>query len=185
MKLTLRWLPALMATAACFAGETRIWTQGDYSDFEKGVIKNLSLRSDGLLTLAPRSRELFDTAAAYLWALAQDSKGNLYAGGGTGAKLYRIRAGWQGQGAGRTRRARDPRHRGRFARIASTPPRRPTARSTASPATANPKSSTIPKRSTSGRMAFDSKGNLYVATGDQGEIHGDARRQGLGLFQDR
>ena len=48
------------------------------------------MRSDGLLTLAPRSRELFDTSSAYLWALAQDSKGNLYTGGGTGAKLYRI-----------------------------------------------------------------------------------------------
>ena len=49
MKLILRWLPALLATSALFAGETRTWTQSDYSDFEKGVIKNLSVRSDGLL----------------------------------------------------------------------------------------------------------------------------------------
>ncbi|MBZ5586731.1 MAG: hypothetical protein LAQ30_32000, partial [Acidobacteriia bacterium] len=72
------------------AGETRTWTQGDYADFEKGTIQKLSVRSDGLLTLAPRSRELFDTSSLYLWALAQDSKGNLYAGGGTGAKLFVI-----------------------------------------------------------------------------------------------
>src|ERR1700678_531590 len=80
------------ASAALFASQTRTWSQGDYSDFEKGAIKNLSVRSDGLLSLAPHSRELMDTSAAYLWALARDSKGNLYAGGGPGAKLYRLSA---------------------------------------------------------------------------------------------
>src|ERR1039458_1757333 len=80
----------LAASGALSAGQTRTWTQGEAADFEKGILKNLSLRSDGRLTLAPVSRELFDTASSYLWALAQDSKGNLYAGGGTGAKLYRI-----------------------------------------------------------------------------------------------
>ena len=72
------------------AGQTRTWSQSEYADFEKGIMKDVSLRSDGLLTLAPRFREIFDTPSAYLWALARDSKGNLYAGGGPGAKLYRI-----------------------------------------------------------------------------------------------
>src|SRR6516164_7829875 len=79
-----------LLASTLFAGQTRTWSQNSYSDFEKGIVKNLSVRSDGLLTLAPRSVELFDTSSAYLWSLAQDSKGNLYAGGGTGAKLYRI-----------------------------------------------------------------------------------------------
>ena len=105
-----------LPSSLCFAGETRTWSQSDYADFEKGVIKNLSVRSDGLLTLAPHSHELFDTSTAYLWALARDSKGNLYAGGGTGAKLFRIPPGRQGQDAGRTGRARDPRHRRGFQR---------------------------------------------------------------------
>ena len=68
-----------IACAAAFAGQTQIWTQGEYADFERGAIKNLSMRSDGLLSLAPHSQEIFDTSAAYHWALAQDSKGNLYA----------------------------------------------------------------------------------------------------------
>src|SRR5580658_6449835 len=83
-------LAGALAAAALLAGQTKTWSEGEYSDFEKGVIKNLSLRSDGLLTLAPASHELFDTTSAYLWALAEDSKGNLYAGGGTNARLYRI-----------------------------------------------------------------------------------------------
>src|ERR1039457_352074 len=75
----------LAASSALSAGQTRTWAQGEAADFEKGILKDLSLRSDGRLTLAPLSRELFDPASSYLWALARDSKGNLYAGGGTGA----------------------------------------------------------------------------------------------------
>src|ERR1035441_8046076 len=80
----------LAASGVLSAGQTRTWTQGEAADFEKGNLKNLALRSDGRLTLAPATRELFDTTESYLWALARDSKGNLYAGGGTSAKLYRI-----------------------------------------------------------------------------------------------
>ena len=75
------------------ASQTRIWTQIDYADFDKGVLKNLALRSDGLLTLSPEFQEVYDTSSTYLWALGRDSRGNLYAGGGPGAKLYRLSAG--------------------------------------------------------------------------------------------
>ena len=134
--------------------------RASYADFEKGIVKNLSLRSDGLLTLAPRSQELFDTSSAYLWALARDSKGNLYAGGGTGRQALPHPAGRQGQAAGdwtRWRSTPSP----SIPRTASTPPPRPTARSIASPATASRKSSTIPRRNTSGRWPSISQGNLW------------------------
>src|SRR5438045_1741558 len=91
MKKLLIGAAALATLAAwAWAGQTRSWVETDYSDFEKGVIKSLSLRSDGRLTLAPKFDELFDSPSAYLWALARDSKGNLYTGGGPGAKLFRI-----------------------------------------------------------------------------------------------
>src|SRR5713101_4223788 len=83
----------LAMAALSYAGETKSWQQSDYSDFEKGTIKNLSLRSDGLVSLAPQFREVFDSSSAYLWAMADDSAGNLYAGGGPDAKLYRISPG--------------------------------------------------------------------------------------------
>ena len=83
----------LLTPAFCLlASQTRTWTGSGYADFEKGNLKNLSLRSDGLVTLAPQFQEIYDTSSAYLWALARDSKGNLYAGGGPGAKLYRLSA---------------------------------------------------------------------------------------------
>lgn len=91
------WPALVLALAAAVlpvhAGQTRTWTQAGSADFEKGNRQNLSLRSDGLLTLAPQFQEIYDTSSAYLWALARDSKGNLYAGGGPDAKLYRLSPG--------------------------------------------------------------------------------------------
>jgi sugar lactone lactonase YvrE len=159
-----------MAVTALVAGETRYWTQSESADFEKGVIQKLSVRSDGLLTLAPRSREVFDTSAAYLWALARDSKGNLYAGGGTGAKLFRIPPGGPGKllaeldGLEIHAIAVDARDRV----YAATAPDGKVYRITGN---AKPEVFYDPKAKYIWALAFDHKGDLLVATGDHGEIH--------------
>jgi sugar lactone lactonase YvrE len=155
---------------ALLAGETRTWSQGEFADFEKGIVKNLSLRSDGQLTLAPRSGELFDTSSPYLWALAQDSKGNLYAGGGNGAKLYRIPPDGKGKlladldaleihaiavdSKDRVYAATSP--NGKVYRIAGG---------------GKPEVFYDPKSTYIWALEFDSQGDLLVATGDPGEIH--------------
>jgi sugar lactone lactonase YvrE len=169
MKMEYFALAALAAGAPLFAGQTRTWSQGDFADFEKGVVKNLSVRSDGVLTLAPRSRELFDTSSPYLWALARDSKGNLYAGGGTGAKLYEITSSGQHktvaelEGLEIHALAIDRRDRV----YAATSPDGKVYR--VSP---NGKAEVFfdPKAKYIWAMLFDSSDNLLVATGDRGEI---------------
>jgi sugar lactone lactonase YvrE len=165
-------LPYLLLAGASIlcAGQTHIWTQGDYGDFEKGIIKHLSLRSDGLLTLAPASREVFDTNSSYLWALAQDSKGNLYVGGGTGAKLYRV----QPDGKGKMLADLDALEIHAIAidskdRVyAATSPDGKIYRINGS---GKPEIFFDPKAKYIWAMAFDDAGNLFVATGDQGEIY--------------
>ena len=156
--------------SSLFAGDTHIWTQGEFADFEKGVLKDLSLRSDGVLTLAPRSRELADTSSAYLWSLAQDSKGNLYAGGGAGAKLFRIAPDGKSRTVAELEAleihgiAIDKQDRvyvatspdGKVYRVAGN---------------GKPEVFYDPKAKYIWALAFDSKGDLLVATGDQGEIH--------------
>ena len=89
---TPKLLPAALAvTAACFAVETKFWQQGDRTDFEKGSLTHLSLRSDGRIFLAPEFPEVFDSSTPYLWAVAADSKGNLYtAGGGSGSGSAKV-----------------------------------------------------------------------------------------------
>lgn len=71
----------------CFAVETQVWEQAEQQDFLSGTLKNVSVRSDGRVMLAPSFRELDSTNVPYLWAIAQDSKGTIYYGGGapTGA----------------------------------------------------------------------------------------------------
>src|SRR5665213_2298938 len=65
------------------AVETQTWEHSDASDFEKGTLHKLSLSSEGRLTPAPVMRELYDPSVSFLWAVVRDSKGNLYAGGGS------------------------------------------------------------------------------------------------------
>src|SRR5580700_12312415 len=94
MKIPKLLLAACAVTATCFAVETKFWQHTDRADFEKGSLTHLSLRSDGRIFLAPEFPEVFDSSTAYLWAIATDSKGNLYtAGGGSGsgsAKVFLI-----------------------------------------------------------------------------------------------
>jgi len=161
---------AAAAAVALIAGQTHIWSQGDYTEFQKGVIKNLSVRSDGLLSLAPHSREWFDASTAYLWSLAQDSKGNLYTGGGTGAKLYRIPP----DGKGKMIADLDALEIHAIAidskdRVyAATSPDGKIYRITGN---AKPEVFYEPKQKYIWGMVFNSKGDLFVATGDVGEIH--------------
>jgi sugar lactone lactonase YvrE len=159
----------LCLPVALFAGETRTWSQGEFADFEKGIVKNLSLRSDGQLTLAPRSEELFDASSAYLWALAEDSKGNLYAGG-NGAKLYRIPP----DGKGKLLADLDALEIHAIAidskdRVyAATAPDGKVYRISGG---GKPEVFYDPKSKYIWALAFDSQGDLLVATGDPGEIH--------------
>lgn len=83
-------LAALAAPA--LAEHTRWWRQETFEDFDKGTPKGVALRSDGKLFLAPRFAEFADVNLAYLLALRADGKGNLYAAGGSNAKVLRLDA---------------------------------------------------------------------------------------------
>ena len=158
-----------LVAASLFAGDTHIWTTGEYADFQRGIAHNVSLRSDGLVTLAPKLHELYDTSLPYLWAVAQDSKGNVYAGGGTNAKLFRVTPDGKGKMLAEFETlavqavAVDSRDRvyagtspdGKVYRIGDN---------------GKPEVFFDPKAKYIWALAFDHAGNLYVATGDQGEI---------------
>ncbi len=144
------------------------------ADFDKGSLTGLSLSSEGRLTPAPAVKEIFDASVSFLWAVARDSKGNVYAAGGglggTKAKLFAVDP--QGKmktlaeldgiaiqaiaidGADRVYAATSP--DGKVYRV-----------------DASGKADVFydPKAKYIWALAFDKSGNLYVATGDQGEIH--------------
>jgi hypothetical protein len=78
------------AAAPALAEHTRWWRQSTFEDFDKGTAKGVALRSDGKMFLAPRFSEFADANLAYLLQIKADAKGNLYAAGGSNAKVLRI-----------------------------------------------------------------------------------------------
>jgi len=159
---------------AGWAVQTKTWSQASPSDYEKAEVSRLSIRSDGRITLAPVFEEVFDSSAPHLWALAEDSRGILYAGGGAASgsktKLFRIDAGGAGrvhaelEGAGIQAIAIDSKDRV----YAATSPDGKVWRITADGAAEvfyDPQTKYI------WALAFDRAGHLFVATGDGGEIH--------------
>ena len=163
---------ALSLTA--LAVETHVWNQSDPSDFNRGTAKNLSIRSDGRVTLAPSTRELDSTSVPYLWALAQDSKGTVYYGGGapTGAatKIFALpqngkpKAFAELSGLEIHALALDKQDR-LYAAVL------PDAKIYRISANGKPELFFDPKCKYVWSMAFDRAGNLFVATGDSGLIY--------------
>jgi hypothetical protein len=80
----------LICVAPAIAEHTRFWRQSDYDAFQKGDAKGVALRSDGKLVLAPKFTPFADASLAYLWSLRLDSHGNLYAAGGSNAKVVKF-----------------------------------------------------------------------------------------------
>jgi hypothetical protein len=152
----------------CLAVSTRTWLCSSYADFEKGELKGVSLRSDGRVTLAPKTSELFDASLPYVWALTRDSKGALYAGGGPGARVYRYSGGKAEKIAEFDAvevhaLAIDQKDRV----YAATFPDGKIYRLTKD---GKPEEFYDPKCKYIWSMLFDPSGNLFIATGDDGQI---------------
>ena len=59
-------------------------------DYESGEVKGVSINYNGEVSLAPRIDELHASSLPFLWASAVDSKGNVYAAGGNSGEVYKI-----------------------------------------------------------------------------------------------
>ncbi len=156
------------------AVKTETWLHATRQDFAKGRLENLSLRSDGVLSLAPANREVFDSSTAAIWALAEDSQGNIYAGGGgpgaRSAKVFRIRP----DGSAETVAELDGLQVQALAInskdevFAATAPDGKVYRIAPG---AKPAEFYDPKTKYIWALVAARDGSLYVATGDKGEIH--------------
>jgi hypothetical protein len=69
---------------------TRTWEQSKFEELIKGTAKGIALRSEGGLELAPAFKSLATTPSTYIWSIASDSAGNIYAAAGSPARVYRI-----------------------------------------------------------------------------------------------
>lgn len=163
------FLLSLFCATALRAEHTRFWEQSTFEEFEKGTHKGIAIRSDGLLVPAPEFKTFADPNLAYLWALAVDSHGRLYAAGGSDAKVVRIDA------SGKATSVFDSSELEAQALAISkqddvyvgTSPDGKVYKITPEGQHSvffDPKSKYI------WALAFDAKGNLFIATGDKGEV---------------
>jgi outer membrane protein assembly factor BamB len=75
---------------SAFADGTRTWEQSKFEDLAKGTATGVAIRSVGGLELAPQFKMLYATPSTYIWAVAADNAGNVYAATGAPARVYRI-----------------------------------------------------------------------------------------------
>ncbi len=83
-------LLCLLLAVPCCAQSTRTWEQSKFDDFEKGTAHGVAISSDGQLTLAPSFTALYTSPSSYLWDIASDSQGNVYAAAGSPARVYKL-----------------------------------------------------------------------------------------------
>jgi hypothetical protein len=80
----------IFLTAFAFADGTRTWEQSKFDELTKGTATGVAIRSVGGLELAPAFKLLYATPSTYIWAVAADEAGNVYAATGAPARVYRI-----------------------------------------------------------------------------------------------
>ena len=83
-------LLACLSPLLAFAEGTRTWEQSKFEDLSKGTANGVAIRSVGALELAPTFKVLYTTPSTYLWSIAADDAGVLYAAAGAPARVYRI-----------------------------------------------------------------------------------------------
>ena len=91
-KLSIRWssLCLLFVSLLAFTEGTRTWHQASYEELEKGTAKGVAVRSEGGLELAPAFKSVYTTPSTYIWSIADDAQGNVFAAAGAPARVYRI-----------------------------------------------------------------------------------------------
>src|ERR1700675_5213814 len=87
---TLALLSALILSTFALAEGPRTWEQTKSEELTKGTATGIALRSEGGLELAPAFKALATTPSPYIWSIASDPGGNIYAAAGSPARVYRI-----------------------------------------------------------------------------------------------
>jgi len=187
-------------TTACAEG-TRTWEQSKFDELVKGTPTGVAIGNSGTLELAPTFKSLYATPSTYIWSIAADDNGAVYVAAGAPARVYRIAPDGKATiifepkelqvqalriGPGSVIYAATAPD-GKVYKIEHKPGNQASTRTESQPPSAEkdekapPKPGLDPSWSSSvyfepgtkyiWDLALDKSGNLYVATGDRGEIY--------------
>ena len=90
LRILLALLLASLSSTFVSAEGTHTWEQSKFEEFGKGTANGVAIRSSGDLELAPTFKAIATTPSTYIWAIASDKAGNVYAATGSPARIYRI-----------------------------------------------------------------------------------------------
>jgi hypothetical protein len=158
---------------------TRQWKETGYDEFERGTTRGIAIRSTGQLELAPAFKAIYTSPSTFIWGIAADRDGVVYAATGAPARVYRVTP------DGKSSIIFEPKELqvqsvalGQDGAVyAATSPDGKVYRITRKPGgtAAAPEFAAetffAPKTKYIWDMALDSQGRLYIATGDNGEIY--------------
>src|SRR5947209_1197124 len=181
MKKACIFLVLLGFSCLAFAQGTRLWKESSYEDFERGTAKGVAISSNGLLELAPAFKVIYTSPSTFIWSIAADKDGTVYAATGAPARVYRITP------DGKSTVIFEPKElqaqsmaigRDGAVYVATSPDgkvyrltRASANGNTAAPAEFASEVFFDPKTKYIWDLAFDAGGRLYIATGDRGEIY--------------
>src|SRR5258705_1513526 len=86
----------MVAICVGYAGQPVIWETSGRAELLKGDARGVSISDTGMLMLAPRFTEVFNTEQAFVWSSAMDEQGNVYLGTGHDGKIFRVTADGKG-----------------------------------------------------------------------------------------
>ncbi|HVG90198.1 MAG TPA: hypothetical protein VNB54_01795, partial [Alphaproteobacteria bacterium] len=158
---------------------TRQWKETGYDEFERGTARGIAIRSTGQIELAPAFKVIYTSPSTFIWSIAADKDGVVYAATGAPARVYRVTPDGKstvifepkelqvqaialGQD-GAVYAATSP--DGKVYKITRKPGGTAAAPEFTSETFFDPKTKYI------WDLAFDAQGRLYIATGDNGEIY--------------
>src|SRR5215831_6885794 len=169
----------LALVSLAVAEGTRQWKETGYDEFERGTARGVAIRSTGQIELAPAFKAIYTSPSTFIWGIASDKDGVVYAATGAPARVYRITP------DGKATVIFEPKELqvqavalGKDGAVyAATSPdgkvykitRSAKAAAGAAEFTAEPFFE--PKTKYIWGLAFDAEGKLYIATGDNGEIY--------------
>src|SRR5262245_22366063 len=82
---------ALIAACATVlnASSPKFFAAATQGDFLKGDVENLTIDSNGQLSLGPAIELVYETAAPFLWSMVAQPDGTLFVGTGNEGKVFR------------------------------------------------------------------------------------------------
>ena len=72
------------------AGQPAVWETSGRTELLKGDARGVSISDTGVLMLAPKLNEVFNTQQTYVWSSAVDSQGNVFLGTGHDGKIFKV-----------------------------------------------------------------------------------------------